>query len=135
MYPEITITNPRINAQIIPSLDGAAPPVSGRSDTSSGTAVGSGAGEPDVPTATVAGTELIPPHTLAPASVDIRTRLDRTVSVSSALIATMDRPEMFDHNSFGSGMHTSTASFSPYDETLVLEASTAEISYQFPPRV
>ena len=121
------MANPRINAQIIPSLDGAAPPVSGRSDTSSGTAVGNGAGDPAVPTATVAGTELIPPQTWAPVAADIRTRLDWIVSESSALIATIAKSEMFDRSASGSGMHTSTASLNPYNETLVLDASTAVI--------
>ena len=71
------IANPTIIAQSIPSFDGAAPPVSGRSDASpaSGSSVGNGAGDPAVPTVTFAGTELRLPQTLVPDG-EIRTMLD-----------------------------------------------------------
>ena len=135
--PTTKLTNPttRIQNTTIGD-DGAAPPVSGRSDVSavSGTAVGKAAGDPAVPTASFEGTELRLPHTLVPED-EIRTMLDRIVSESSAFITTRAKLDMFDRNSSGSGTHTSTASLNPYDETLVLDASTAEISYQLPPRL
>ena len=57
------------------------------------------------------------------------------MSESSELIATMAKSEMFERSASGNGMQKSSASFNPYDETLFLDASTAEISYQFPPRL
>ena len=128
--PTTMLANPTIRIQNTTiGDDGAAPPVSGRSDVSavSGTAVGNGAGDPAVPTANFAGTELRLPHTLVPED-EIRTMLDRIVSESSALITTRAKSEMFERSASGSGTHTSTASLNPYDETLLLDVSTAEIS-------
>ena len=135
--PTTKLANPTIRIQNTTiGDDGGAPPVSGRSDVSavSSTAVGNAAGDPAVPTVNFAGTELRLLHTLVP-EAEIRTLLANIVSESSELIATRAKPEMFDRNSSGSGTHASTASLNPYDETLLLEASTAEISNQLPPRL
>ena len=64
-----------------------------------------------------AGTELRLPHTFVPED-EIRTMLDRIVSESSAFITTRAKLDMFERSASGSGMHTSTASLNPYDETL-----------------
>ena len=77
----------------------------------SGVGVGIGAGAPSLPTARFAGRLLRLPHTCVPL-VPRRTEADRIVSVSSGLMATIARSEMFVRSSSGSGRHAVAGEFS-----------------------